>query len=124
MGRYEHGFHDGIATYQKHHDSIWLIMDKMIKLDHFLLVKISYGIEDHDKGYIFELVSLHGVPLSIMLDRGPQLISHFWKSFQRGFGTKVKLSIIFHPQTDRQDKRTIQTFEDMLRVYVLEFNGN
>ena len=67
---------------------------------------------------------LHGVPLSIISDRGPQFTSHLWKSFQKGLGTQVNLSTTFHPQTDVQAKRTIQTLEDMLRDCVIDFKGS
>ena len=67
---------------------------------------------------------LHGVPLSIISDRGPQFTSHFWKSFQKGLGTQVNLSTAFHPQTDGQAERTIQTLEDMLRACVIDFKGS
>ena len=67
---------------------------------------------------------LHGVPLSIILDRGPQFTSHFWKLFQKGLDTLVNLSTTFHPQTDGQAERTIQTLEDMLRVSVIDLKGS
>ena len=56
-----------------------------------------------------EIINLHGAPNSIISDRGTQFTSHYWKSFQRALGTKVKLSTAFHPQTDGQAERTIQT---------------
>ena len=67
---------------------------------------------------------LRGVPLSIILDRGPQITSHFWKSFQKGLGTQVNLSTSFHPQADGQEERTTQTLEDMLRACVIDFKGS
>ena len=66
---------------RKQHDSIWVIVDRMTKSSHFLVVKTTYSAEDYVKLYINEIVRLHGVPLSIISDRGPQFISHFWKSF-------------------------------------------
>ena len=69
-------------------------------------------------------MSFHGIPLSIILDIGDQFTSHFWRSFQKGIGTQVKLSTAFHPQTDGQAKPTIQTLEDMLRSCVIDFKGN
>jgi len=69
-------------------------------------------------------VKLHGVPLSIISDRDTQFTSQFWKSFQKGLGTKVKLSTTFHPQKDDQVECTIQTLEDMLRACVIDFKGN
>ncbi|WMV54862.1 hypothetical protein MTR67_048247 [Solanum verrucosum] len=79
---------------------------------------------DYAKLYIKEIVKLHGVPLSIFLDRRTEFTSHFWKSFQKGLGTKVKLSTTFHPQTDGQAECTIQIIEDMLRACVIDFKGN
>ena len=67
---------------------------------------------------------LHGVPLFIISDRGPQFTSHFWKSFQKGLDTQVNLSTTFHPQTDGQEEGTIQTLEDMLRACVIDFKGS
>ncbi|XP_070025559.1 uncharacterized protein [Nicotiana sylvestris] len=56
-------------------------------------------------------------------DRGAQFTANFWKKFQQGLGTQVNLSTAFHPQTDGQAERTIQTLEDMLRACVLDFKG-
>ena len=67
---------------------------------------------------------LHGVPTSIISDKGAQFIANFWRSFQKGLGTQVNLSRAFHPQTDGQDKRTIQTLEDMLRSCIIDFKGS
>lgn len=60
----------------------------------------------------------------IISDRGAQFTAQLWQSFQEGLGTRVNLSITFHPQTDAQDERTIQTLKDMLRACVLDFKGN
>ncbi|XP_070019916.1 uncharacterized protein [Nicotiana sylvestris] len=56
--------------------------------------------------------------------RGPQFTAHFWQAFQKRLGTKVNLSTAFHPQTDGQAERTIQTLEDILRACVIDFGGN
>ena len=66
----------------------------------------------------------HEVSLSIISCRGPQFTFHFWKSFQKGLGTQVKLSKTFHPQKDGQEDRTIHTLENMLRACVIDFNGS
>ena len=62
---------------------------------------------------------MHGVPISIISDRGTQFTSHFWLSMQKELGTRVDLSTAFHPQTDGQSERTIQVLEDMLRACVI-----
>ncbi|WMV58865.1 hypothetical protein MTR67_052250 [Solanum verrucosum] len=96
----------------------------MTKSAHFLPIKVYYSAEDYAKLYLREVVRLHGVPLSIISDRGTQFTSHFWKAFQNGLGTKVKIRTAFHPQMDGQVERTIQTLQDMLRACVIDFKGN
>ena len=67
---------------------------------------------------------LHGVPVSIVSDRDPRFTSRFWPSLQTALGTRLHFSTAFHPQTDDQSERTIQTLEDMLRACVMEFRGS
>ena len=74
--------------------------------------------------YIREIVRLHGVPISIVLDRDPRFTAHFWKSFQKAMSTQLTMSTAFHPQTDGQSKRTIQVLKDMLRACVLDHKGS
>ena len=100
------------------------MVDRSTKFAHFLSVHNSYTAEDYARLYIRELVRLHGVPLSIISDRGTQFTLQFWKAFQKGLGTQVLLSFAFHPHTDGQAERTIQFLEDMLRACTLEFKGN
>jgi hypothetical protein len=76
------------------------------------------------KLYVNEVIRLHGVPMSIMPERDPRFTSRLWPSLQRALGTKLNLSTTSHPQTDGQSGRTIQTLEDLLGSYVLEFRGN
>ena len=73
--------------------------------------------------YIREIVRLHGVPRSIISDRDPRFTSRLWGQLQSALGTKLKFSTAFHPQTDGQSERTIQTLEDMLRACMLDWKG-
>ncbi|XP_070042872.1 uncharacterized protein [Nicotiana tomentosiformis] len=73
--------------------------------------------------YIQEIVRLHGMPISIVSDRGPQLISHLWRAVQSELGTRVELSIAFHQQTDEQSERAIQILKDILKACVIDFGG-
>nr|GFC45807.1 putative nucleotidyltransferase, ribonuclease H [Tanacetum cinerariifolium] len=73
--------------------------------------------------FIQEIVRLHGTPTSILSDRDPRFTSRFWKGLQKAWGTRLKFSTTFHPQTDGQSERTIQTLEDMLRACTLEWMG-
>ncbi|WMV25254.1 hypothetical protein MTR67_018639 [Solanum verrucosum] len=70
------------------------------------------------------MVRLCGMSLSIISNRGTQFTSQFWKYFQKGFGTHVKLSTTFHLQYNRKAERTIKTLEDMMRACVILFKGN
>nr|GFB13701.1 reverse transcriptase [Tanacetum cinerariifolium] len=67
---------------------------------------------------------LHGTPSAIVSDRDPRFASRFWKGLQKSWGTRLKFSTAFHPQTDGQSERTIQTLEDMLRSCALEWTCN
>ncbi|GJU54701.1 putative reverse transcriptase domain-containing protein [Tanacetum coccineum] len=71
--------------------------------------------------YIKEIVSRHGVPISIISDRDSHFTSRLWKSLQSALGTQLDMSMIYHPETDGQSERTIQTLKDMLRACVIDF---
>nr|GEX03261.1 putative nucleotidyltransferase, ribonuclease H [Tanacetum cinerariifolium] len=71
-----------------------------------------------------EIVRLHGTPPTIVSDRDQRFASRFWNGLQKAWGTRLKFSTAFHPQTDGQTERTIQTLEDMLRSCALEWTGN
>ncbi|GKD57487.1 putative reverse transcriptase domain-containing protein [Tanacetum coccineum] len=71
--------------------------------------------------YLKEVVTRHGIPLSIICDRDPRFTSNFWRSLQNALGTSLDMSTVYHPQTDGQSERTIQTLEDMLRACAIDF---
>ncbi|GJV75725.1 putative reverse transcriptase domain-containing protein [Tanacetum coccineum] len=78
-------------------------------------------LEKLTRRYLKEVVSRHGVPVSIISDRDGRFTSHFWKSLNKALGTRLDMSTAYHPETDGQSERTIQTLEDMLRACVLDF---
>ncbi|GJT41522.1 putative reverse transcriptase domain-containing protein [Tanacetum coccineum] len=71
--------------------------------------------------YIKEIVSQHEVPISIISDHDSHFTSRFWQSLQNDLGTQLDMSIAYHPKTDGQSERTIQTLKDMLRACVIDF---
>ncbi|GJW02777.1 putative reverse transcriptase domain-containing protein [Tanacetum coccineum] len=71
--------------------------------------------------YLKEVVSRHGVPVSIISDRDSKFTSHFWQSLNKALGTQLDMSMDYHPQMDGQSEKTIQTLEDMLRACVIDF---
>jgi hypothetical protein len=105
-------------------DAIWVIVDRLTKSAHFLPIKITDSMEKLAELYVREVVRLHGVPISIVSDRDPRFTSKFWKKLHEALGTKLNFSTAYHPQSDGQSERTIQTLEDMLRLCVLDFKGS
>ncbi|GKB89173.1 putative reverse transcriptase domain-containing protein [Tanacetum coccineum] len=97
---------------------------KLTKSAHFLAMREDYSIERLSKLYIDEIVARHGVPVSIISDRDGRFTSRCWKTVQKAIGMRLDMSTAYHPQTDGQSERTIQTLEDMLRACVIDFGGN
>ena len=87
----------GLPKTMGKYDSIWVIVDRLTKSAHFIPVKVTYNAEKLAKLYISEVVRLHGVPLSIISDRGTQFTSKFWKTLHAELGTRLDLSTAFHP---------------------------
>nr|GEV33756.1 putative reverse transcriptase domain-containing protein [Tanacetum cinerariifolium] len=102
-------------------DTIWVIVDRLTKSAHFLPMREDDTLEKLTRQYLKEVVSRHGVPVSIISDRDGRFTSHFWKSFNKALGTRLDMSVAYYPETDGQSERTIQTLEDMLRACVLDF---
>ena len=69
------------------HDAVWAMVDRLIKLAHFLAMWMTFTFEEFCRLYVREIVWLHGVPVSIVSNRDPKFTTHFWKSFQRAMGT-------------------------------------
>ncbi|GJU22707.1 putative reverse transcriptase domain-containing protein [Tanacetum coccineum] len=105
------------------YDTIWVIVDRLTKSAIFTLMRETDSMEKLARMYLKDVVTRHGIPVSIICDRYPRFASNFWRSLQKALGTNLDMSIAYHPQTDRQRERTIQTLEDMLRTCVIEF-GN
>ncbi|GKC20272.1 putative reverse transcriptase domain-containing protein [Tanacetum coccineum] len=104
-------------------DSIWVIVDRLTKSAHFLPMKETDSTEKLTRLYMKEIVARHGIPVSIISDRDSHFTSRVWQSLHKALGTQLNLSTAYHPQTDGQSERTIQTLEDMLRACVIDF-GN
>ena len=106
------------------HDGIWVVVDQLTKFAHFLPIREKFSPQKLAELFMNHIVSLHGVPVSIISDRDPRFTSRFWKGLMKELGVKLNLSTAFHPQIDGQSERTIQTLEDMLRSCVLQFKGH
>nr|GEY53368.1 hypothetical protein [Tanacetum cinerariifolium] len=102
-------------------DTIWVIVDRLTKSAHFLPMREDDKLEKLTRQYLKEVDSKHGVPVSIISDRDGKFTSHFLKSLNKALGSRLDMSIAYHPETDVQSERTIQKLKDMLRACVLDF---
>nr|GFA04129.1 putative reverse transcriptase domain-containing protein [Tanacetum cinerariifolium] len=103
------------------YDTIWVIVDRLTKPAHFLPMREDDSMDKLTKLYLKEVVTRHGIPISIISDRNPRFASNFWRAFQKALGTRLDMSTTYHPKTDGQSERTIQTLEDMLHACVIDF---
>ncbi|GJX24803.1 reverse transcriptase domain-containing protein [Tanacetum coccineum] len=103
------------------HDTIWVIVDRLTKSAHFIPTRETDSMETLTRLYIKEIVSRHRVQISIISDHDSHFTSRFWQSLQSALGTQLDMSTAYHPETDGQSERTIQTLEDMLRACVIDF---
>ncbi|GJR02165.1 putative reverse transcriptase domain-containing protein [Tanacetum coccineum] len=109
----------GAVLMQK--EKVIAYVSRQLKSAHFLPMREDDSMEKLTRQYLKEVVSSHGVPVLIISDRDDRFASHFWRSLHKALGTPLDMSTAYHPQTDGQSERTIQTLEDMLRVCVLDF---
>ncbi|GJQ96328.1 putative reverse transcriptase domain-containing protein [Tanacetum coccineum] len=102
-------------------DTIWVIVDRLTKSAHFLPIRENDLLDKLARLYLNRIVARHRIPTSIICDRDGRFTSNFWRSFQKALGTDISMSTAYHPETDGQSERTIQTLEDMLRACVIDF---
>ncbi|GKD84360.1 putative reverse transcriptase domain-containing protein, partial [Tanacetum coccineum] len=100
---------DGIATYVSK------------KSAHFLPIRENDPLDKLARLYLNRIVARYGIPVLIIYNRDGSFTSNLWKSFQKALGTKLSMSTAYHPETNRQSKKTIQTLEDILRACVINF---
>ena len=87
----------GLPKTSKGYDSIWVIVDRLTKSAHFLPVKTIYRAQHYAELYISRILSLHGVPRTIISDRGTQFVARFWEHFHAAIGTQLIRSSAYHP---------------------------
>nr|GEZ88612.1 putative reverse transcriptase domain-containing protein [Tanacetum cinerariifolium] len=103
------------------YDTIWVIVDLLTKSAIFTPIRETDPMDKLARIYLKEVVTRHGIHVSIISDRDPRFAYNFWRSLQNGLGTRLDMSTAYHPKTDGQSKRTIQTLEDMLRACAFDF---
>ncbi|WVZ76147.1 LOW QUALITY PROTEIN: hypothetical protein U9M48_024145 [Paspalum notatum var. saurae] len=111
----------GLPRTQKGYNSIWVVVDRLTKVAHFIPVNTTYSGARLAELYISRIVCLHGVPKKIISDRGSQFTSRFWEQLHDSLDTKLRFSTAYHPQTGGQTERTNQVLEDMLRACAIQY---
>jgi hypothetical protein len=114
----------GLPNTSQRHDSIWVIIDRLTKIAHFLPVHTTYTAKKYAEVYLDQIVHLHGIPKIIISYRGAQFIARFWEQLQSSLRTKMIRSSAYHPQTDGQTERVNQILEDMLRACIIHYGTN
>jgi hypothetical protein len=92
----------GLPRTSSGHDSIWVVVDRLTKVAHFIPVHTTYTGKKLAELYLARIMCLHGVPKKIVSDRGSQFTSKFWQKLQEELGTRLNFSTAYHPQTDGQ----------------------
>jgi transposase InsO family protein len=103
---------------------ICVVVDRLTKAAHFIPVNTNYNVHKYAEIYVARVLCLHGVPKTIVSDRGSQFVTRFWEQLYASLGTHLIHSLAYHPQTDGQTERVNQILEDMLRACVMEYPGS
>jgi hypothetical protein len=114
----------GLPNTSRHHDSIWVIVDRLVKVAHFLRVQTTDKAHNYAELYIDRIVCLHGLPQTIVFDWGAQFVARFWEQLQESLGTKLVRSSAYHRQTDGQTERVNHILEDMIRACAIDYDKN
>ncbi|GKB10351.1 putative reverse transcriptase domain-containing protein [Tanacetum coccineum] len=91
-----------------------VIVDRLTKSAIFVRMREIDPMERLARMYMKEVVTRHGIPVSIICDRDPRFASNFWRSLEKPLGSNLDMSTAYHSQTDGQSERTIQTPKDMI----------
>nr|GEW42873.1 reverse transcriptase domain-containing protein [Tanacetum cinerariifolium] len=103
------------------YNTIWVIVDRLTKSAIFTPIRETDPMDKLARTYLKEVVTRHGIPVSIISDRDPRFTFNFWRSLQNALGTRLDMSTAYHPKTDGQSEKTIQTLEDILRACAIDF---
>jgi hypothetical protein len=114
----------GLPKTSTREDSIWVVVDQLTKSAHFIPIKVKDPMDKLARLFVHNVVCLHGLPSTNILDRDSHFTLRFWQSLQKKMGKELMFSTTFHPQIDGLSERTNQILEDMLRACVLEFKGS
>nr|GFB92391.1 reverse transcriptase domain-containing protein [Tanacetum cinerariifolium] len=101
--------------------TIWVVVDRLTKSTIFTPIRETDHMDKLTRIYLKEVVTGHEIPVSIISDPDLRFASNFWRSLQDALGTRLDMSTVYHPETDIQSERIIQTLKDMLRACAINF---
>ena len=107
----------------KQHNSIMVVVGKLSKEGHFILVNSTYKAINIIHIFMKEIFRLHGVPKIVISDRDSKFTRNFWKDLFKVLGTQLNVSTAYHPQTDAQTGRVNKVLENMIIMYVMDKPG-
>jgi hypothetical protein len=108
----------GLPLTARKKDSIRIIVDRLTKTTHFIEVHTTYSVQQYVELYMDQIVRLHGIPNTIISNRGTQFVAHFWEQLHECLGIKLICSSNYYLQTDGQTEMINQILEDMLRASI------
>jgi transposase InsO family protein len=110
----------GFPRIGKQHDSIMVVVDKLTKASHYIMLKTTHKAVDVADIFMREITRLHGIPKTIVSDRDLQFNSNFWKGLFKGFRMNLNFNIAYHPELDGKIEWVNRVIYDILRMYVMD----